>query len=1211
VLNTRLPPHPRETQGQAMAACSALVPCAAAPWDEAPECPSWARRRPWHAARVLGGRAGSRTSRRLAVLAIAGAGAVLQVSSTSGATIPALANTGASLPPGFSTPGPMDYLFETGYIWPVLGFVLALAIFLRGRQRAFAAAAEQGFSLVQTPGSQVVGSAATNLAFDVIDRNHDGVITRQELNSALSGGYVNSAAVPTMGVSQMSAQIGPMSMPPMGYASEVGPQDFRALYQRARHDDYLMEGVASVKSAFNSQLGLEPPSLASRMGVMTARKVLEIERMLVQELEESLTIQMGYLASLFHTWRVEATLLRIGRAYEEQFDKQKGDWETYLTDQKHESDSALTSAAKAAMHARERWHQTITILMEQWTMGDNMGLEHACFQAWMDLAIKQNALRTQRQRVHCVVAAWCEGDNVGCLHVCYKNWHQLATHSKEVKAKLHDHDQAQANWQAFLDEEGEKHSTELDGALKTCSEVRARARKDVVMVLGRWERGERLGTLLVVFQAWHDYARAIRKLRRKSQAVRMAVMQFCEGREHGLLHSCLLNWRGCVKVSGAVHSERKRWEDLLSDERGARDEELQALADEAERKRMAARRTVELAIAKWEMGESAGLRVEILIVWQAYAAKRKTSARRREAVHAGLQKWLEGDERGIGHQCLINWKTLTGHNRLARIHEQQLKTQKLTWEDLLTDERRRHSEQKEEHGTASEKRHAQARAVVEYTLSRWELGDDAGLLYQLLHGWASWARSARKLSKKRQAVHLAVLKALEGDEKAVVHAVMLNWRQWAKHMKLTQFGEARLAEERKRWEAFLENEREAHADNLKETLSATELRRNRAHQATELMLRQWSRGDLNGLCASVLYVWRRMKDQVQTVNWRKQSVHLAVMRFCEGDARGVAHSCFLNWRHWAREKRIYEQEVWERERKITQLEERTRSLLGKEQARLLKYARILGSSDEPMLVLMIIAAWRVHASGIKGMEAQRQLEVALEERQRLHGLAVTKRKHMMVTSIEFLGIKDRHSALLDMFMLWSYHHQHQKQQWAHKVTHNKLVSKYSWYLQMYFFKADQSAVLAACFWELLREARHQRHQREQNEMDVQFTTQRTLLLQFQEERNNLEEQLQTAYKQIDNISETLQKELKTKEELAAELREAYDKLRKQQTMHRTKDVTEVMLQSTFTTTRRSTSSRPDSSHSDGMPHLPASVLNAPGGGAFSLERPLVGKDEED
>merc|ERR1719375_1332830 len=85
--------------------------------------------------------------------------------------------------------------------------------------------------------------------------------------------------------------------------------------------------------------------------------------------------------------------------------------------------------------------------------------------------------------------------------------------------------------------------------------------------------------------------------------------------------------------------------------------------------------------------------------------------------------------------------------------------------------------------------------------------------------------------------------------------------------------------------------------------------------------------------------------------------------------------------------------------------------------------------------------------------------------------------------------------------------------------------------------------MASVFWEFVRETRMMQHLRISNEKEMQIEHASQQWEDTVRERNQLEDQLQDAYRQIDSISETLQKELKTKEELAAELRQANSKLR--------------------------------------------------------------------
>merc|ERR1719412_3163746 len=105
-----------------------------------------------------------------------------------------------------------------------------------------------------------------------------------------------------------------------------------------------------------------------------------------------------------------------------------------------------------------------------------------------------------------------------------------------------------------------------------------------------------------------------------------------------------------------------------------------------------------------------------------------------------------------------------------------------------------------------------------------------------------------------------------------------------------------------------------------------------------------------------------------------------------------------------------------------------------------------------------------------------------------------------------------------------------------------------------------------------------------------------LILQYQDERNNLEEQLRQAYRQVDNITDTLQRELKTKEELAAELKEVYDKLRSKNQPKRTSIADLSILGKDYSSRSVSRGSSLSSKNSR-QGRLPSHRLGLPGGPA--------------
>lgn len=972
----------------------------------------------------------------------------------------------------------------------------------------------------------------------------------------------------------------------------VTPQDFKALWERSRHDEALSEGVATMRRAFNEQ------SSSGALGGMTAAKIMEIERMLVQELEDSVVGKVGFIASLFHRWRCEAHVSRVGRQFEEDFDRKRGDWDSYLREQDRSLEERLLDAARTVSRQQAQRREAAAFLLSQWASTEATSLVHIILRAWHDVFEKQKALLTQKKRVHTVLSLWVEGDRHGSLHVCYQSWCQLLQYTKLAARTAAELSDAKQHWDQFFDSESKRLKGELDAALGALKAERSRANADVALVLNSWERGERLGLLDMVLQSWCHCVRRVVSIRRQRHGVHQAVMQFVSGEEAGAVRGCFRHWRTATLQQAVLSGERRKWEELVSSERARH------LQEDAERnavaldKSAAAHSIVQLVLRKWEVGDTSGLLAEVLRSWHGVAAKSGTAERRLKHVHAALLRWIGGGQAGDTYVAYLHWKQQAVGAGLARRQERELERRTKAWEELLADDRGRREQELGDRRSAAARRQDRARAVVGLALTRWECGEEAGLVLQLFRSWSLWTREALRLARKRQAVHAALRLVLNGDNCAELHTCILNWRIWTAHVKDTTFGEARLAAERAKWEAFLEKERRDQEAEMAAFQTEAEARRARVHEATDLMLRQWHRGQSEGLLATVFLDWRRLAVAEGERAWRRQSVRLCVMRFIEGDLRADAHTCLLNWQHWAKVERLYKEEVHERQRRVVQLEERAGELVSRSQRRLLKYACALGSSDEPVLLILVLSAWRTHAMGIRAMEATRQIEVALEERQRQHQLAVTRKRRMSVSTLQFLGVREVGMVMLDCLLAWSYQRQHSKHEWAHNLTHSKLIEKYcSLLLPELLVKQDTTAILAACLWALLQNARHQRHLKHSEQVELQIIDKDALLQQIQHERNQFDDQVQLAYRQLDLITEMLQKECKTKEDLTTELREVNEKLRQQSSSMRS---TQVPMRSVSTSRRQAT---------EVPPHLPGSILGARMGASGTVS--LTSAREED
>eukprot|EP00971_Amphidinium_carterae_P127178 2520176-Amphidinium_carterae.1 len=137
--------------------------------------------------------------------------------------------------------------------------------------------------------------------------------------------------------------------------------------------------------------------------------------------------------------------------------------------------------------------------------------------------------------------------------------------------------------------------------------------------------------------------------------------------------------------------------------------------------------------------------------------------------------------------------------------------------------------------------------------------------------------------------------------------------------------------------------------------------------------------------------------------------------------------------------------------------------------------------------------------------------------------------------VQMMGDKDARALKLECFLAW----QAAWQMFLHEQRHQALLQGFDderatfaafqqKHLQAHF-RRGEVYLCRTFFWEWHTEARNERHAREvQDAWD---------------QRKSLEEQLVLANFQVENLSESLEKELKSKEDLMAKLHAAYAQLR--------------------------------------------------------------------
>lgn len=183
-----------------------------------------------------------------------------------------------------------------------------------------------------------------------------------------------------------------------------------------------------------------------------------------------------------------------------------------------------------------------------------------------------------------------------------------------------------------------------------------------------------------------------------------------------------------------------------------------------------------------------------------------------------------------------------------------------------------------------------------------------------------------------------------------------------------------------------------------------------------------------------------------------------------------------------------------------------------------------------VFVVMIFCQWKYHSFGQKASQGQQQL---LEERRRLHDIEVTRAKEEKIAVLELMGFKNDKTILPRHFLIWSTVWQQARQGRIHRTARNSVLSS----MMRNHGKETDEQLLKTGFWALVTEARHGKSIKDHIHTKEELRA-------AEEERQELSCQLEHTYHQLGMLTDTLQKELRTKEELAVTLREANHQMRK-------------------------------------------------------------------
>jgi len=398
-------------------------------------------------------------------------------------------------------------------------------------------------------------------------------------------------------------------------------------------------------------------------------------------------------------------------------------------------------------------------------------------------------------------------------------------------------------------------------------------------------RGEAKG---VIFQ-WHLAVLKAKKRRQDMKATQQWLGHVLDSEKRLLLAHVWFCWFKCFngsKERRMAEEERQRIQELNDFERVQVHEDAAMRMSEAERKHEAARKNVELVLRKWEAGASAGLVSEVFAVWHKYtmknvayckqhaaveaslrkfleggakaavhttflywhkySAKVKDNRVRTAATHSAMLKFLEGERMGNMHSCFQHWESHWKNEKIHDLHDSKQNENIKEMQYLISDAKRKYDDQLEKEKTDK-------RAAFAYCMQSWEKSENEAAVWQTFHAWLQRAQHAAQHGRARQAVHAALLQAMEGQARAAVQLCFINWASDAKHCRIQR----KIDQEAEKRESFADELRANHAKEITRLCQKQKKAKEQSHAAMEMMMKKWLAADNIGLLTSAFSDWKR------------------------------------------------------------------------------------------------------------------------------------------------------------------------------------------------------------------------------------------------------------------------------------------------------------------------------------------------------------------
>ncbi|CAK9110620.1 unnamed protein product [Durusdinium trenchii] len=575
-------------------------------------------------------------------------------------------------------------------------------------------------------------------------------------------------------------------------------------------------------------------------------------------------------------------------------------------------------------------------------------------------------------------------------------------------------------------------------------------------------------------------------------------------------------------------------------DKAAQDAAFMRKLQEIESKRRDNTSGVEAVLASWAKGKSKGSMALVWKHWITWSKDRARRDRRHEGIQLQLRRWAEGDRRGLVHGVWLRWRHEAQQRRTALQAQKAVESEAKKLEKLLDDERRRAAALEKQNAMSAEQRKEAAKRLMQYVAAKWEYGDKKGTLKGIMKGWCSYVLDAKRHSRRRQGVHDAVLKSLLGEARGSAKLALMNWHSLTKDEKRMRQMEDVERKANERLDNFMKDKDAEHEKMLQKAYNSVDAIKARAHHATQMVLRRWMGGDRKGILSQFFQDWQEYVKVKMHSAAQKQSVKDSVMR------------CYLGWMNYVKFELKHHRLAQQQQKKLEDLEMQMSKMQQKREHQMMRCAEAFAGKGS-VLKGMVLRQWHEQSVGENAkMEAERERLVHLKELETQKQQAEELRKERIARALDGMGCRRTRVVLTEQpgvvlterfFSGWAAVYDKAKLDQMYRLEHNEQMLKYSQFMLGQKFRKDAKALQAEVFSAWHIHGRFEAHEAHHETLQERLAHANSDIQQLEHHCADLQDELQMYYQQIRDITNTLQKELQTKEELASELRDAYEKLR--------------------------------------------------------------------